>query len=250
MWVKERNRLRLQVVLVSLACWVDIASGVSLGYATPALPSVQSADSSVRLTEEEGSWMASLVMLGALCGGALAGPCISVGRLRALWMMAVPLAAAWALIIAATAPWYLFVAHALMGVVLGVASDSSQIYVSEAASADRRGALGVVPYVMFAVGMLLSFLAGAWLSWKPLAMFGLALTLPPLVLPALLPESPSFLVAQGKHKQARDALRRLRGDRYDVDAELEARITLYWRTMCISYLLINIALRHLLTAPR
>lgn len=214
-------RLLPQVVAAILGCWINLATGACLGYATPALPKLQRASSYVQLSESEASWMASLLMLGALAGGALAGPCIAMGRRRALWLAAAPVAGSWAAVAAATNTWCLFAAHAVMGVCLGVTADASQLYVSETAHAARRGALGCVPILMFNVGILACYAAGAWLDWDELGLFGCALSLPALVLPALLPESPSYLVGMGRAKETLAALKWLRGPAYDVSAEFE-----------------------------
>lgn len=206
-----------------LTCWVNLASGASLGYATPALPSLQHPNSRLRITEGQGSWVAGLVMLGALGGGVLAGPCISLGRRRALWLTATPLTFAWLLIALAPNVWFLYVAHFILGTCLGIIADASQLYVSETASAQWRGALGCIPVLMFNVGILTCYTAGAWLNWEELALFGVGLTLPALLFPIVLPESPSYLVAQGHIKEAIGALQWLRGATYNVTAEYQVK---------------------------
>ncbi|XP_069702949.1 facilitated trehalose transporter Tret1-2 homolog [Periplaneta americana] len=217
----SKPRLFPQLLAALLSCWVNLASGASLGYATPALPSLQNPDSRLQITENEGSWVASLMMLGALVGGVLAGPCISLGRRRALWLVAIPLIFAWILIALAPNVLSLYVAHFVLGTCLGIIADASQLYVSETASAQWRGALGCVPVLMFNVGILVCYTAGAWLDWEELALFGGALTLPALLLPFVLPESPSYLVARGRIEQAIAALRWLRGPVYDITAEFQ-----------------------------
>ncbi|GLH03998.1 Facilitated trehalose transporter Tret1-2 homolog [Gryllus bimaculatus] len=214
-------RLSTQVLAACLACWINLASGACLGYATPALPKLQKGTSYLQITEQEGSWMASLLMLGALAGGFLAGPCISLGRRRALWLTSIPTIVSWILIAMATNSWFLFGAHIMMGICLGITTDASQLYVSETAYTKWRGALGCIPILMFNVGILTCYTAGAWLNWDELAIFGCVLSLPALFFPIMLPETPSYLVARGCSDDALRALKWLRGSDYDVTAEYE-----------------------------
>ncbi|PSN45066.1 hypothetical protein C0J52_03997 [Blattella germanica] len=216
-----KPRLLPQLMAALFSCWINLASGASLGYATPALPSLQGPESKLQITENQGSWVASLVMLGALGGGILSGPFISLGRRRALWIVAVPLTFAWILIAFAQDVWSLYIAHLILGGCLGIVSDASQLYVSETASPQWRGALGCIPVLMFNVGILISYLAGMWLSWEQLALFGCFLSLPAIGLPFLFPESPSYLVARGRVDAAISALRKLRGSDFDITAEYQ-----------------------------
>lgn len=221
-----------------LTCWVNLASGASLGYATPALPSLQHPNSRLHITESQGSWVAGLVMLGALAGGVLAGPCISLGRRRALWLVAPPLTLAWVLIALAPNVWFLYIAHFILGMCLGIIADASQIYVSETASAQWRGSLGCIPVLMFNVGILICYTAGAWLDWQDLAFFGGGLTLPALLFPIVVPESPSYLVAQGQMEEAIAALHWLRGATYDITSEYHVRQAVFHKSnIILSYLL-------------
>jgi len=52
------------------------------------------------------------------------------------------------------------------------------------------------------------------------AWFGLGLTLPCLLIPALIPESPSYLASRKKPAAALAALERLRGSKWDASSEL------------------------------
>ncbi|CAG2055089.1 unnamed protein product [Timema podura] len=216
-----RSKLFPQLLAAVMACWINLASGASLGYITPALPSLQHPSSRLQLSETEGSWVASLVMLGALGGGCLAGPCISLGRRKALWLAAVPLTSAWLIIAVAPNVWALYAAHTILGACLGVICDASQLYVSETASSERRGALGCVPVLMFNVGILLCYTAGAWLDWENLALFGCLISVPALLLPIVLPETPSYLVARERTKEALASLHWLRGSNCDINAEYQ-----------------------------
>ncbi|XP_066997846.2 facilitated trehalose transporter Tret1 [Anabrus simplex] len=204
-----------------LACWINLACGASLGFTTPALSDLKNNTSHLTLSEEEGTWMASLSMLGAMIGGLCAGPAISFGRKKALWIAVFPLCAAWVLIVFAQAAWYLCVAQAIMGFSTGVVSDAAQLYVSETSTRRWRGALGCIPVLMFNAGMLVCYIAAYFMSWWTLAAFGACLTLPSVLAPCVLPETPVFLATKGKMKEACAALRWFRGPECDMQEELQ-----------------------------
>lgn len=69
--------------------------------------------------------------------------------------------------------------------------------------------------------MLLSYIAGLWLKWDELALFGAVLTLPALVLPIALPESPIYLISKDRFEEAIKALQKLRGPTYDITLEYQ-----------------------------
>ena len=82
-----------------------MAVGLGKGYTAPALASLQKEAgllptsryfTPVVISEQEGSWVASLSLLGALFGGLVSGLLIKHGRRRTLVWASVPLAASWA----------------------------------------------------------------------------------------------------------------------------------------------------------
>ena len=116
----------------------------------------------------------------------------------------------------------LFIARFLVGMGVGMDIPTSTAYLAEIAPRKQRGAiLGSLPQIMWILGAMLStFIAlplgyffgdQAW-RW----MFGLAAVPALLVLIGrrLLPESPRWLLAQGRLDEARDALKR-----FDVPVE-------------------------------
>ncbi|XP_059488166.1 facilitated trehalose transporter Tret1-like [Neocloeon triangulifer] len=216
-----------QVGAAVVGSWPCLASGASLGFITPALPLLRSPMETVVVSEDTLSWVASVLMLGALLGAALSGPLLAHGRRTTLWIVAGPLAFSWAALALAHAPWPLLLTHFLFGVCMGIIGDAVQLYVSEISHPSHRGALGCIPILMFNAGTLACYTASLFLeSWRNLAWFGVVLTLPGIILPALIPESPSFLASKQKLDVALAALQRLRGLDWDLNAELDELLRL------------------------
>lgn len=95
-----------------------------------------------------------------------------------------------------------------------------QVYVSEIAGPDIRGCLSAVLKMVGQVGVLLSFLGGAYLDWRQLAMVVAVAPVMLFVSVLYVPETPSYLVLAGKDDEAARALQWLRGPDADVGPEL------------------------------
>ena len=119
---------------------------------------------------------------------------------------------------------WLIAGRILVGVAIGVCSYIGPLYISEISPAGSRGALVSLNQLLITVGILVSYLvdyllaAGEHWRW----MFGVA-AVPSILLGVgmlLLPESPRWLVRQGRYGLAREVLLRVRSDEGEVDEEL------------------------------
>lgn len=136
----------------------------------------------------------------------------------------------------------------VMGLAVGALSMVIPIYLAELAPAKRRGALSGLNQLLISIGILVAYLVnlifsgpGEW-RWS----FGIAIV--PAILLAigitLQPESPRWLVKQGREQQAREILARHGGD---VDAQLtEIRQLLGTRRTPVGELLRDRSLRRIL----
>jgi sugar porter (SP) family MFS transporter len=119
----------------------------------------------------------------------------------------------------------LALARVVLGIAVGAASQSIPAYVAELAPAEHRGRLVVAFSVAIGLGILTASLVGYGLhdvlSWRLMIAAG---AVPAVVLFAAmfaLPESPRWLVAQGRCGAARTALARVRPEGADLDGELD-----------------------------
>ncbi|CAN5492920.1 sugar porter family MFS transporter [soil metagenome] len=175
-------------------------------------------------------------LLGAMCSGKPGDRYGSRDGLRAMailyFVSSLGCALAWS--------WpVLLAARFIGGVAIGGSSVLAPVYMAEIAPARRRGALVGLFQVNIVVGILLAYFsnflldqlalgADAW-RWK------LAVTAAPAVLLWLMlaraPQSPRWLLAQGREEEARIALTRLGGDPHaeslEPPGQPEARLS--WR---------------------
>lgn len=166
----------------------------------------------------------SSLLVGAMIGAALAGRLAdALGRRRL--GVAAAIAFAVGAVGAGLAPsaGALIATRVVLGLGVGAASVVVPLYLAEMASARVRGAVASLNQLMITVGIFVAYVANSLLApyeaWR--WMLGLAL-LPSLVMLAglaLMPETPRWLLRNGRVAEARDVLARTR-DAGEIEAEI------------------------------
>ncbi|XP_033974075.1 solute carrier family 2, facilitated glucose transporter member 8 [Trematomus bernacchii] len=215
--VKNRN--------LYLATFVSVLGPMSfgfvLGYSSPAIPELTSiSDPRLRLDANQASWFGSIVTVGAAAGGLLGGWMVErFGRKLSLMFCSLPFVFGFTMIIAAQNVWMLYVGRVLTGLASGVTSLVVPLYISEMAHERVRGTLGSCVQLMVVIGIMGVYLAGLYLDWRWLAI---CCSIPPtllMVCMCFMPETPHFLLSQGKRREAEEALRFLRGPDAPIEWE-------------------------------
>ena len=196
--------------------------GLSKGYTSPALASLSSnlSTASLSVSPDEGSWVASLSLLGALLGGLLSSLVLRHGRRNCLLAISVPFSLSWWLTVFATSVEMIYCTAFLAGLCSAVVMLVCQVYISEISSPALRGRLSASLKIFSHLGLLSSFLMGAWLDWRQLAVVCAAAPLMLLVTVHYAPETPSYLLLTGQVEKAERSLQWLRGGSVDVSTEL------------------------------
>lgn len=95
------------------------------------------------------------------------------------------------------------------------------MYISEISEPQIRGCLSSLLKVFNQIGLLISFVVGSYVDWRQLA---LVVSVAPIVFFLAIfcmPETPSFLVLNGRYDEAAKSLRWLRGGNdYEIQTEL------------------------------
>ncbi|KAM3868013.1 solute carrier family 2, facilitated glucose transporter member 8 [Diretmus argenteus] len=196
--------------------------GFVLGYSSPAIPELsQISDSRLRLDGAQASWFGSIVTVGAAVGGLLGGWMVEkIGRKLSLMFCALPFVFGFTVIVAAQNVWMLYLGRALTGLASGVTSLVVPLYISEMAHERVRGTIGSCVQLMVVLGIMGAYVGGFFLDWRWLAICS---SIPPTVMMVcmcFMPETPRFLLSQGKRREAEEALRFLRGPDAPVEWEV------------------------------
>ncbi|XP_018601983.1 solute carrier family 2, facilitated glucose transporter member 8 isoform X1 [Scleropages formosus] len=190
-----------------------LSFGFVLGYSSPAIPNLSKiSDLRLRLDPTEASWFGSVVTVGAALGGVLGGWVVDrIGRKLSLMLCSMPFIFGFTIIIAAQNIWMLYLGRVLTGLASGVTSLAAPLYISETSHQRIRGTLGSCVQLMVVLGIMGAYIAGLVLDWRWLAV---TCSVPPtamLLFMCFMPETPRFLLSQGKRREAEEALRFLRG---------------------------------------
>src|SRR3984885_16129363 len=193
----------------SIAALGGVLYGYDMGIIAAALIFVKRSFALSTLMQE---LVVSIVLIGAMIGAITAGAIADrIGRRATLvWAAAIFILGS---VLSPLAPnvCVLIVARAIIGIGIGFTSVTAPVYVSELAPPQSRGMLIGLYQFALTVGIALANLVGYWLAaqqaWR--LMFGIAVVPTVFFLGVILtvPESPRWLFAHGRPKEATAVLR-------------------------------------------
>lgn len=171
--------------------------------------------------------VSSIFTLGGLLGALAAGPISSrYGRYRAMLVTTVPFIIGPALEVFASNIPVLAAGRLISGLGAGASVVTVPLFISEVAPPKEKGFFGAFTQVMINVGIFVAQLLGYFLSrgqlWRIILAFGGAIGLVQAIGLAFFgQESPKWLVDQGKEKQAKQILRKIRGHSANIEEEVD-----------------------------
>ena len=162
-----------------------------------------SISSEYRLSHALQETVAAAILLGATIGGLGAGRFADrFGRRRTIIAIAALFTLGAACASLAPSPGLLALARVVLGIAVGACSQSVPAYVAELAPARERGRLVVAFSVAIGLGIVSASLVGyglhCLLSWRWMIAIGAVPAAILFVAMFALPESPRWLIAQGR----------------------------------------------------
>src|SRR5208282_4686219 len=187
-------------------------------------------------------WVVSVVLIGAMIGAIMGGAVADrIGRrVTLVWAGGIFLVGSLLAPLSANV-FVLIAARAIIGIGIGFTSVTAPVYVSELAPPQSRGMLIGLYQFALTVGIALANLVGYWLAaqqaWR--LMFGIAVVPTVFFLGVVLtvPESPRWLFAHGRAKDAAAILRVYMNDigaqRFldDIELGLETPVEQRWSAL-------------------
>lgn len=205
-----------------------LAAGMVLGWTSPAGENGVNLihDYNIQMTTTEFSWIGSLTTLGA---GAMCIPigiiADLIGRKTAMLIMVVPFTVGWLLIIFSESLLMFYFGRFITGASGGAFCVAAPLYTSEISEKEIRGTLGSYFQLMLTIGILASYTLGALID--NMRTLSIICAIMPLIFFAaffFMPETPVYYLQKGKEDAARKSLTRLRGNQYNIEAELREQL--------------------------
>lgn len=131
----DNENICFQILAAFAVSFGPFAVGLSKGYTSPALASMQQTNpelnqtslTNLDISDQQGSWIASLSLLGALFGGLISGVVIKHGRKKTFTIMSVPFAASWLLTMFASCVEMIYVTAFLVGCFSAIVQLATQV---------------------------------------------------------------------------------------------------------------------------
>lgn len=220
-----RGKAFKQVLAAFVANIGTINTGMAFGFSATALPQLQSKTSSIHITENEASWIASLSAAGTPMGCILSGYLMdNIGRRLTLILTEIPLILGWLLVASAQNVPMIYVGRLLIGFGSGMVGAPARVYTCEVSQPHLRGMLGALASVGVSTGVLIQYVIGSATSWYVLAGISSVVPMISLLGMLFLPESPNYLLTSNKTEMAQSSLARLRGSACDLQEEINRMI--------------------------
>lgn len=200
---------------------------VCFGWSSPSMTILHSPSSPITITNDEGSWIISLMQFGSALGPVLGAIlCKNFGPKMCILISTIPYFVGFLLIIVAQSPEVLYISRILSGLAVGMSFISTPLYLAEISENHNRGGLIFLFTVNLSLGAIFIAAIAPYVSLATMA--GIMLIFPLLLLTLwFAPESPLYYIRVKKGNQALQALRMLRrqNDTKVLEAELDSMKT-------------------------
>ncbi|XP_039275785.1 facilitated trehalose transporter Tret1-like isoform X2 [Nilaparvata lugens] len=210
---KEKARLRLkQALAIGGPFIITLGVGMTSGFSAVLLPQLMSNETTIQITQDQSSWIASLAVPPMAVGCILSGYLMEEFGRRLIQMFTSMLfVIAWVIVSVSTSVEVLYVGRIVSGLSAGLLSPLCLVYIAEVSDPVIRGTfLASIPLAI-STGVLVSHSLGTFLNWKLSAAICAVFPLVSYIFYYFAPESPLWLANKGYTKKAEETFRYLRG---------------------------------------
>lgn len=138
-----------------------------------------------------------------------------------MFLVIIPFIAAWILMYLAQSATEVLIAVVLMGIGMGFMEAAVMTYVGEIAEPAIRGLLTSCASLSVTLGVFVAYFLGLVVYWRTAAIKCLSVPVATAIAIVFVPETPSWLLSQGRRGDAIKALQWLRGWTTEADVAEE-----------------------------
>lgn len=205
----------ISVTLAGFAC------GASSSWTSPALPMLQSANSTIQVTNDEGSWIGSFMPIGGIIGAIPTGYTADLlGRKITITLIAIPFVVGWIVITFAESVLILCCGRVVIGLGCAAISVMAPMYITEIAEVNVRGILSSFFILLVNAGILFSYIIGSIVSYTWLNIICTTIPIVFFITFIWMPETPIYLVSKSRKEEAERSLKFFRGQNFPIAKEL------------------------------
>ncbi|XP_045494942.1 facilitated trehalose transporter Tret1-like [Colias croceus] len=215
-----------QVLVIIGMLFSNISDGYIYGQLSGMIDALRAPDSPIPVTEEDISWIASILNLMGVCGFALLAITDQfMGRGKSVMFLSTPILATWIMLYYAQSKAVLLISRVIVGTFFGSILTVSYVNIGEYISPDNRSlytnlVCGAGPILGIMIGHILSIL----FNWRLVALLGIIPTSISIIFPIFWVESPSWLASKGRFEECRRAFEVLRGSSKEACDEIDTLI--------------------------
>ncbi|XP_011305790.1 facilitated trehalose transporter Tret1 [Fopius arisanus] len=182
--------------------------GLVGGWTSPYLAKLTKGAESLTVTNDEASWIASLLHLSRPVGSIFAAAVVhKFGSKKAVLLGGIPFSIAWAFFLVETSVPWIYASRIAGGLAMGIYLSAFPLYIGEIGHPKIRGALIALVAQGSAIGYLMGNLMGAYSDMRTFAIINLILSIIYLFSFSFFPDSPHYFVKNNRMKEAERSLR-------------------------------------------
>ncbi|ELT97336.1 hypothetical protein CAPTEDRAFT_158645 [Capitella teleta] len=190
-----------------------------IGFTSPALPKMAAPNGPLDLHSQ--TMFVTIATIGALFGCPSAGWLVEkLGRKNTLLASGAPFLVGNMLLFGCSTIPLLCLGRMLTGISGGMSTVVCPMYLAELSPKELRGMLGSGVQLAITIGILLVYLLGMFCEWRTLALFGAVIPMVAMAMAFKAPETPRFLMGQGRSTEAQRVVSWLRPAGSDISEEL------------------------------
>ncbi|KAF5287669.1 hypothetical protein FQR65_LT12199 [Abscondita terminalis] len=220
-WNLLPNKPLCQYVASFCVTLITLCIGLHFGWTSPYMPFLLSEESSIRMTDEQASWVAVIYLIAGPCG-TLTAPFLSnaFGRKPTLMCASVIFTISWLVLAFASRFSELLVVRFMAGANEGIIFSTTPVYLAEILHKNIRGLICSLLCVAAVTGILIMNILGSYLTIRDSSFVSLTIPITSLLIFIWMPESPNYFIMKGEKEKAKKCLIKLR-PLTEVEAELE-----------------------------
>ncbi|XP_065205780.1 facilitated trehalose transporter Tret1-like isoform X2 [Planococcus citri] len=208
--------------LIFIICFSFLMCGATRTYISFLMPELKKNNATIPIDQEEASWLSALSSLSNPLGFLLGGFMMDfVGRKWSTSCTFLPFIAGWALITCANNLVALYIGTCLHGVAAGMTMTAAA-YISEISVSEYRGFFLSLLSVSYWFGVVMCSVIYTYniLEWRYLALYFFIISVLMFLSTHKLPESPYWLIIQGRIDDAREVLEDTRDNQDTIKEEI------------------------------